>query len=121
VLLIEPTVPEIDSAYCVHRLFCGTRPRGTDRFNRLLGARHRYRRRARRQRYVRRLSGGGSRIRTLGSPPKVNSVHPGARRDPRRHREARNANRSRRRARRAICGGSFHSRIALAEGAWKTS
>src|SRR5207253_10735911 len=43
---------------------CGTRPRGTDRCNRLLGARHRYRRRARRQRYVRRLSGGGSRIRT---------------------------------------------------------
>jgi len=36
-------------------------------------------------------------------------------------REARNADRLRRRARRAICGGSFHSRIALAEGAWKAS
>jgi len=44
---------------------CGTRPRGTDRCNRFLGARHRYRRRARRQRYVRRLSGGENRIQTL--------------------------------------------------------
>jgi hypothetical protein len=59
VLLIEPMVPEIDAAYCVHRLFAA-HDRGTDRCNRLLGARHRYRRRARRQRHVRRLGGGGS-------------------------------------------------------------
>ena len=39
VLLIEPTVPETDAAYCAPPA-CGTRPRGTDRFNRLLGARH---------------------------------------------------------------------------------
>ena len=26
VLLIEPMLPETDAAYCVHRLFCGTRP-----------------------------------------------------------------------------------------------
>jgi hypothetical protein len=31
------------------------------------------------------------------------------------------ADRLRRRVRRAICGGSYHSRIALAEGAWKAS
>ena len=56
---------------------------------------------------VRRLTAGGNRIRTLGSPPKVSSVHPRARRDPRRHREAGHADRLRRRARRAICGGKF--------------
>jgi hypothetical protein len=41
-------------------------------------------------------------IASLGSPPKVSSVHPRARRDPRRHRGARNADRLRRRTRRAI-------------------
>jgi hypothetical protein len=96
VSLIEPMVPETDAAYCVHRLYAAHDPRGTDRCNRLLGTRHRYRRRARRQRFVRRLSGGGSRIKTLGSPPNVNSVHPPARRDAHRHREARNADRLRR-------------------------
>ena len=35
----------LDDAYRVHPPVCGTRPGGTDRFNRLLGARHRYRRR----------------------------------------------------------------------------
>jgi hypothetical protein len=45
VLLIEPIVPETDAAYCVHPPVCGTLPRGTNRFNRFLGARHRYRRR----------------------------------------------------------------------------
>ena len=40
-------------------------------------------------------------------PAKLSSVHPRARRDPRRHREARHADRLRRRARRAICGGKF--------------
>ena len=34
----------LDDAHCVHPPVCGTRPGGTDRFNRLLGARHRYRR-----------------------------------------------------------------------------
>jgi hypothetical protein len=38
-----------------------------------------------------RLSAGGSRIRTLGPPSTVSSLHPRARHDPRRHREARNA------------------------------
>jgi hypothetical protein len=50
---------------------------------------------------------GGSRVRTVGPPSTVSSVHPcRARRDPRAIVKPRNADRSRRQARRAICGMS---------------